>query len=439
MGFLVLGQTRPDIGMPVARVTVPGPRRFWERFAPGCLYDVPVKLGWRDSALSGGELNPVPVVAQGADMNFEESLAVTQKRLAGEAGSLAEVLERLRGQVSPDLIGDCEWESVLERARDLPAAMAAFPFGFELPLHENQPGADLGVSVVGGTESAEFFEERARLDKPDPSAAAIAHLLEQTEPDGSPLCQVVGRKLMLEFDVASRPDGAPADPGIFLRPAERPMVGDGRSLGDVVTVLDALVSAVGWNPDAAERKHAERIYLAQGPDTRVESLGAFPSRERALRLAVTGFRNSQDLAAFLERAGWPGQRQAAAAAVARFEKHGGFFALGAHFDVLSGGLGPTLGLSFVAKERVSKDPRYWLDDPGLWNAFVDGLRSEGLGVPRKLSALSEWTAGPITLFSRSGQFVLLRGIHHFKIVLTGDGIGPAKGYVYMALIAAPTS
>ena len=372
-------------------------------------------------------------------MDFEEGLAVTQERLTGDADSMAEVLERLRSQISPVLIGDREWEGVLERARDLPAAVAAFPFGFELPLHEERPGADLGISIVGGTGPAAYFEEKARLDEPDPSAAAVAHLLEQTEPDNSQLCQIVGRKMMLEYDVASRPVDAPADPGIFLRPAERPMVGGGERLGDVGMVLDALVSAVGWNPDAAERRHAERIYLAQRPDTRVESFGAFPSRERALRLAVTGFGNAQDLASFLDRAGWPGRRPAAAATVSRFEKYGGFVTLGAHFDVLSHGLGPTLGLSFLAKERVSKDPRYWLDDPRLWEVFVDGLCKEGLGAPHKFSALRRWTAGPTTLFSRSGQFVLLRGIHHFKIVLDGNGIGAVKGYVYMVLIAAPIS
>ena len=372
-------------------------------------------------------------------MDFEEGLAVTQERLTGDANSMAEVLERLRSQISPVLIGDRDWEGVLARARDLPATVAAFPFGFELPLHEERPGADLGVSVVCGTRPAAYFEERAQLDRPDPSAAAIAQLLERTEPDDSPLGQIVGRKMMLEYDVASRPDDAPADPGIFLRPAERPMVGDGQRLGDVGTVLDALVSAVGWTPDAAERRHAERIYLAQRPGMRVESFGAFPSRERALRLAVTGFRNSRDLVPFLERAGWPGQRSAAAAAVSRFEKHGGFVALGAHLDVLSDGPGPTLGLSFIAKERVSKDPRYWLDDSNLWKVFVDGLRKEGLCVPQKLSALGQWTAGPTTLFSKSGQFVLLRGIHHFKIVLADDRIGPVKGYVYMALIAVPLS
>ena len=63
MEFMVLDQTRPDIGMPVARVIVPGLRHFWERFAPGRLYDVPVETGWRDSPAREAELNPVPVIA----------------------------------------------------------------------------------------------------------------------------------------------------------------------------------------------------------------------------------------------------------------------------------------------------------------------------------------------------------------------------------------
>ncbi|MGH3994129.1 MAG: YcaO-like family protein, partial [Pseudonocardiaceae bacterium] len=43
--LLVLDQTRPDIGLPVVKVIVPGMRHFWARFAPGRLYDVPVRLG----------------------------------------------------------------------------------------------------------------------------------------------------------------------------------------------------------------------------------------------------------------------------------------------------------------------------------------------------------------------------------------------------------
>ena len=63
MEFLVLDQTRPDIGMPVARVIVPGMRHFWARFAPGRLYDVPVSMGCRKHPLTEAHLNPAPVIA----------------------------------------------------------------------------------------------------------------------------------------------------------------------------------------------------------------------------------------------------------------------------------------------------------------------------------------------------------------------------------------
>jgi ribosomal protein S12 methylthiotransferase accessory factor len=59
LDFLVLDQTRPDIEVPVVRVIVPGLRHFYRRFAPGRLYDVPVKLGLRDRPLPENELNPL--------------------------------------------------------------------------------------------------------------------------------------------------------------------------------------------------------------------------------------------------------------------------------------------------------------------------------------------------------------------------------------------
>ena len=59
LDFLVLDQTRPDIETPVARVIVPGLRHFYRRFGPGRLYDVPVKLGLRDTPIPENELNPL--------------------------------------------------------------------------------------------------------------------------------------------------------------------------------------------------------------------------------------------------------------------------------------------------------------------------------------------------------------------------------------------
>jgi ribosomal protein S12 methylthiotransferase accessory factor len=61
MEMLVLDQTRPDIGLPVVKVFVPGLRHFWARFAPGRLYDVPVALRWVDAPLTEEQLNPVPI------------------------------------------------------------------------------------------------------------------------------------------------------------------------------------------------------------------------------------------------------------------------------------------------------------------------------------------------------------------------------------------
>jgi ribosomal protein S12 methylthiotransferase accessory factor len=61
MEMLVLDQTRPEIGLPVAKVIVPGLRHFWARFAPGRLYDVPAQLGWVDRPLAEEELNPLPM------------------------------------------------------------------------------------------------------------------------------------------------------------------------------------------------------------------------------------------------------------------------------------------------------------------------------------------------------------------------------------------
>jgi ribosomal protein S12 methylthiotransferase accessory factor len=59
LDFLVLDQTRPDIETPVARVIVPGLRHFYRRFGPGRLYDVPVKLGLRDTPILESDLNPL--------------------------------------------------------------------------------------------------------------------------------------------------------------------------------------------------------------------------------------------------------------------------------------------------------------------------------------------------------------------------------------------
>lgn len=58
---LALDQTRPDIGLRVVKVIVPGLRHMWRRLAGGRLYDVPVELGRLPAPLPEAQLNPVPM------------------------------------------------------------------------------------------------------------------------------------------------------------------------------------------------------------------------------------------------------------------------------------------------------------------------------------------------------------------------------------------
>jgi len=57
---IVLDQSRPDLGLCVVKVIVPGLRHFWPRLAAGRLYDVPVKMGWLVEPLTEEQLNPRP-------------------------------------------------------------------------------------------------------------------------------------------------------------------------------------------------------------------------------------------------------------------------------------------------------------------------------------------------------------------------------------------
>ena len=369
-------------------------------------------------------------------MDIDQAITLTQDRLAEEGGTMGDLLGHFRGRISPILIGDPEWERILECAGNHPITMGALPFGFELPLHERRPEADFGASLASGTRAAAFFEERARTDRTDETAQSIARLFRQMDTENSPLRGIVGRKLMLEYDINSAPDGQCSHPAMFLRPGERPIVGAGNQVNDVATVVDALVSCVGWERNDAERENVERAYLAQPGDTRMDSFGVFPSRGRSIRLAIMGFKAQQELCSYLEDAGWPGRIPAVDTVISRFRERANVVRTGANIDVHEGGLGPTLGLTLIVKQRYTKDSRYWLDGLTDWDPFLEALSHEDLVVPEKLEALAGWVSKPTTLFAKSGRFVLLRGIHHIKLLIAGNELRKAKAYVFMVLSGA---
>lgn len=371
-------------------------------------------------------------------MDIDEAVLITQERLAQEGQSMGDLLGFLRNRISPTLIGESHWKQILKRAETLPIEMGALPFGFEIPLHESLPVADFGVSLASGTRTASFYEELQRANSSDETTNAILNLFRQMDSEKSKLRDIVGRKLMCEYDIDSDSVNARDMPGMFLRPGERPILGGGHQVEDVTTVVDALVSCVGWSQNNAERKNVERAYLEQPEHTRTDSFGIFPSRSRSIRLAVMGFNDILELSTYLKNTEWPGQISVVESVVSRFQERANVVKSGVNIDVQTNGLGPALGLTLIVKQRFTKDSRYWLDGQTDWQPFLRALSFEDVVDPKKLKDLESWHSKPTVLFAKSGRFVLLQGIHHIKLVVSDNQLQKVKAYLFLVLSAAIT-
>lgn len=356
-------------------------------------------------------------------MSVREDWVYTEERLEQLTGSMAQLLVAIRPHISTRMIEGEGWEKLLDRTSEVPATLGAFPFGFEIPLQDARPIADFGVSLIGGSRTAAGYQKRNHLAETDQSAAMLAELLDETDREDSLLRRVVGRKMLLEYDIDLENDQRPA-PGVFLYPANDVLGAGSERFRELGVVHDALTQAGGWDPDPAERQELEQLYRALQPDTLIRACGTFPSRQRATRIAVTGFRTAASMKTFLGRAGWPGSADAVDAIVSFFEVQKAFAYLGTHFDITRDGIGPRLGLSFFAQERE------WLKDIRYWNALIDGIGEQGYALQEKLEELARWATGSAVLMSKSGPIMLVRGIHHIKLAITGDQVEQAKAYVF---------
>ena len=144
-----------------------------------------------------------------------------------------------------------------------------------------------------------------------------------------------------------------------------------------------------------------------------------------------GFRKKNNVKKFLERVNWCGQQSAVEATLSPFEDRDAFERLGVHLDVHATGVGPTLGLSLYAREGQ------WLKGGESWTAIIEGIRETGIAIPEKLSELQNWASRSEPFTGKSGPFVVVRGIHHFKITLSGDRVDSVKGYIFLLLFSWP--
>ena len=372
-------------------------------------------------------------------MIVEEELLDLERRLCREASSFAEFLNRLRERISPRLIGDTGWERLLERVLGLPVTVAADAFGFELPLHRPNPGADLGITVNPGTRGARFFEVWGGHDDAALSSPGIARLLGDALQIGSPLARIALRTIMLEYDIESASPQSRPGPAVFVRPRGRATSGDQLDVpdSDLDVVLDGLDGSSGWGPDLDERSHVKRVNLARGTRTHLFAVGAFPSRGRGIRLAIGGLQNACEAAKFLDRVGWTGEHSTVTSTIADFQERDAFSFMNVNLHVTASGVGPVLGVSLFPRKippGLRQQP-FWWSDPKEAVSLIEGLSNSGLCDPKKLSELAKWSSRPTRVFGKSGEFILLQGIQHVKLAFTGNRIEQAKAYVYLKLVA----
>ena len=298
-------------------------------------------------------------------------------------------------------------------------------------MHDPRPGGDFGVSLVGGSRSEAHFQQLSLARKADPVLAGIVQVLRDAGSEDSRLRRVAGNKMLLEYDIDSAPHETSPNPGVFLYPDGRALAGSrsGGKVEDLGVLLDAVGSATGIRLGKAGRRVADRAYCALNPEARVAAAGAFPARGGGIRLAMDGFRTTADVLGFLDRAGWPGRPSAVAPVLGRLEARRAFAYLAAHLDIGEDGVGPELGLSFFVKEGE------WLKDSKRWMPLLEGIREERLADEGKLRAVASWPSGSETLFARTAVFVLVRGIHHIKMVLRGGRFEHVKAYVFMLMCA----
>ncbi|MCY4156310.1 MAG: hypothetical protein OXF66_02570 [Gammaproteobacteria bacterium] len=373
-------------------------------------------------------------------MDFDREWTANEDGLLREADSLAALLARIGGCFPPVLIRGEGWRRLLDQAAGLPASLAAFPMWMGFSMRGPRPAADLAVSLVGGSRSAVFFQDESAAGKRPSCAAAVASLLKETAPDKAPLRRIAGNRVLLDYSMDSMRRARRSDPGIFLYPIKRTLPGGARQRrpGNLGVVLDAILRAMDWERDSAERRNAEQVYSALKRDTRIAAVGVFPSRGKGIRLMALGFGEARAAAEFAQRAGWPGRHSALAAILSRLEQCGALdgMRMGVDLQASAQGVGPSLDLHIFSENTIYESAG-WFKDPQHWDALIDGMREEGLIAAEKSQALAEWSSGAEMLFGKSGPFVLLRRLHHVKLVMAEERLEQINAYVFMLMGALP--
>ena len=359
-------------------------------------------------------------------MKPDEILTATESSLLREADTLGDLLALVRSQIPTALIDGTSWEDLKLCATRLPSSLAATSFGFEVRLDERLPRADLGITVTGGTRSADLLEHASRESLAAETYTATARLLDRINRNASDAEQMA--IAMLEFDLEPGQCTRDMAPGIFVYPPiESPVVDRSASwrTGLIEQIAGGVASLGNWKVTLDEYRTLGRISAALTANSSLRGFGVFPSRSRFIRVGIVGFRSVPEVADFLERLGWPRPSEISETEVGNLANLQAFSELFVHLDVTGNRIGPRLGIS------VSNAGSGSLSGIRPWKPTLQAIRESRLAIPEKLSALEESAWGVHVIYGKGGRYHLLKYISHIKFAFEENRISQTKAYLGM--------
>ncbi len=311
--------------------------------------------------------------------------------------NFADVLRPIRSLFPETLLDGQGWERLIARAEKLSPFAADAAFGFEFRLDGREASGDLLLLVP---PRGRFADALVRDGSSDGSEGMpLARFFSELKQEDSPFAAAVD-VVALEYDIVDA--GESPVPGVFLRSA----ADSGYADPDVLAAVIALVA--GWDREPPERSGIARVMAALPTTASIRWAGVFPGRKRrAVRLLVRAL--EEDIAAFLTEIGCPHD------AAALHETLSDFHASGVDnhvlaLDVVREGVLPGFGF------ELSRPKQF-----GSWQVTLDMMVHKGLCLPKKAAAFGSLAARHERIFSHSGVFEAVFGIHHIKFAFPAAG------------------
>ncbi len=331
---------------------------------------------------------------------------------------MASSLARVRPLLPSCLAGDDALDRVGEAAAAIPAFMADF-FGFERRLGGGGGGVDCAMNLT--PDGARMLAGRHAVPPPPELREGPWRRLAdfyRAWGDTRRPAYVDAPSTWLEFDTER---GAEAPNLLFgywprAAAAERPV---GWLLDEIIPMLLARPVSPGL------RASIERCFAAAPEGTDDFQVGLMFTRPvQAVRICLFDLPR-EGVAAYLKDVGWSGDAGGLEAWVDELAPFADI--VGLHLDV-GEAVYPHIGVepAFSAgcwTRQPHREPR--------WAGQFDVLGRRGLVTPEERQALLDWV-GHQRIADERGDYLLMRGLSHLKVVLRPGGPPLAKAYFGIA-------